>query len=268
VLGYFIILAWITKFINDIRKTSATLDRIGENHYRTKVKTRRRDEMGELVANIENMRLKIIENERMRQEIIQGVSHDLKTPIALISSYAEAYEDGMCEAGEMAQIAKKETRRLNAKVTKLLNLTRLGYIDKNPKTIKKIDMKKLIGELIDLYNFQEKIKIETDLCQCEFMGDRESWFIAIQNIFDNAMRYAKSKILISLKPDSLTIANDGKPIDDRVFPSIFEAFEKGTDGNFGIGLSIVKRTVEMFGYHIKAENIPEGVSFTIFKQEK
>lgn len=264
-LGYVIILVWISKFIDDTKKISSALKKIGENHYKTKVSTKRRDEMGELVETIEGMRHKIIENERVRQEIIQGVSHDLKTPIALISSYAEAYSDGMCKADEMADIAKKETQRLNAKVTKLLNLTRLGYIDTNLQTVKKTDMKKMIEELVALYNYQDKIKINLQLNDSSFLGDRESWFIAAQNVFDNALRYASSTITIVLFTDSLTISNDGKKIGENILPNLFEAYEKGVGGNFGIGLSIVKRTVELFGYKIEAENQENQVSFIIFK---
>ena len=264
-LGYAIVLLWVYKFIDDTRKISISLQKIGADHYRTKITTKRKDEMGALVSNIEGMRLKIIENERMRQEVIQGVSHDLKTPIALISSYAEAYQDGMCEVDELVNIAKKETKRLNAKVSKLLNLTRLGYIDTDIKTMKNTDMKKMLTELIALYNYQEKIKIKADLSPAKFLGDRESWFIAAQNILDNALRYAKSEIEIELKDKLLRISNDGKKIDQDVLPKIFQAYKKGEGGNFGIGLSIVKRTVEVFGYRVRAENGENKVNFIIYK---
>ncbi len=266
-LGYIIILIWITKFIDDTKKISFGLKKIGENHYKTRVTTKRKDEIGDLVDNIESMRQKIIENEQLRQEIIQGVSHDLKTPITLISSYAEAYEEGMCKADEMAQIAKKETKRLNAKVTKLLNLSRLGYIDTNVSTAGTTDMKSLLDELAGLYGYQNKIKISLDLLDAEFLGDRESWFICAQNILDNALRYANSEITIKLEPDKLMIANDGKKIDEKILPKIFDTYEKSADGNFGIGLSIVKRTVEIFGYEAKAENVEDGVSFSIIKKQ-
>jgi two-component system sensor histidine kinase CssS len=264
-LGYMIVLIWVYKFVDDTRKISISLQKIGADHYRSKITTKRKDEMGQLVGNIESMRLKIIENERMRQEVIQGVSHDLKTPIALISSYAEAYQDGMCEVDELVNIAKKETKRLNAKVSKLLNLTRLGYIDTDIKTMKNTDMKKMLTELISLYNYQEKIKIKANLSPAKFLGDRESWFIAAQNILDNALRYAESEIEIELKDRLLRISNDGKKIDEDVLPKIFQAYKKGEGGNFGIGLSIVKRTVEVFGYRVRAVNDENGVSFIIFK---
>ena len=154
-LGYIVIFLWITKFAGDTKRISDALKKIGDNYFKKKITTGRKDEVGELVKSIEHMRRKIVENERLRQEIIQGVSHDLKTPIALISSYAEAYEDGMCEASEMADIAKKETKRLNAKVSKLLNLTRLGYIDANLQTIGSTDMKNILEELTSMYTYQD-----------------------------------------------------------------------------------------------------------------
>lgn len=267
-LGYVIVLIWITKFADDTRKISNALKKIGKNHYKTKISTKRKDEIGELVQNIEKMRETIIDNEKSRQEVIQGVSHDLKTPIALISSYAEAYNDGMCDASEMADVVDKEAKRLNAKITKLLNLTRLGYIDTSIKTYDSTDMRKLVEELIKLYSYQDEIKFIIEANDSMFDGDYESWYIAVQNILDNAMRYAKSKIEIKLKGKSLSIYNDGNNIQDDVLENIFNAYAKGRDGKSGIGLSIVKRTVDIFGYNIKAENDDNGVTFIIYKSLK
>jgi two-component system sensor histidine kinase CssS len=131
--------------------------------------------------------------------------------------------------------------------------------------MKNTDMKKMLTELISLYNYQEKIKIKANLSPAKFLGDRESWFIAAQNILDNALRYAESEIEIELKDRLLRISNDGKKIDEDVLPKIFQAYKKGEGGNFGIGLSIVKRTVEVFGYRVRAVNDENGVSFIIFK---
>ncbi len=263
--GYIIILIWISRFAKDTKDISDALKKIGDNYYRSKITTKRRDEVGELANNIEHMRQKIVKNERLRQEIIQGVSHDLKTPIAIISNYTEAFEDGMCDAKEMTDIVKKETKRLNAKVTKLLNLTRLGYIDTNLQTVGTTEMNDVVNEIVELYSYQDKIKIVSDLQEAEFFGDRESWFIAVQNIFDNALRYAKTQIKIVLRENRLEISNDGINIPEEMLEKIFEAFEKGEGGVSGIGLSIVKRTVELFGYEAKAINYDGGVMFEILK---
>ena len=264
-IGYLIIILWITRLVGDTKKISKSLKDMGDNHYETKVKTKREDEIGELVESIELMRKMIIENEKHKQEIIQGVSHDLKTPIAIIGSYAEALEDGMCTKKEAIKIIEIQCNRLNLKVTQLLNLTRLGYININDKTVGSTNMKEMIEGVIRLYSYQTDVKIELDLAKTYFFGDKDSWMIAVQNILDNAVRYAKTNITIKLKKDMLSISNDGKHIEEDVMPNIFKTYKKGTDGQFGLGLSIVRRTVDLFGYNVNAENLEQGVSFCIMK---
>lgn len=264
VLGYMIILLWVTRLVKDTKRISGTLDKIGDNHYKTKITSKRRDEIGDLAKSIEVMRGEIISNERQKQEIIQGVSHDLKTPIAVIQSYAEALNDGMCAPKEVAAITTKECRRLNDKVAKLLHMTRLNYIEVNSATVGSTVMQKLVSEVVLNYSYQTKVSIEQDLTETTFIGDEESWRIALNNILDNAVRYAKSKIKITLKDNELAVYNNGSHISEDQLMSIFNAYEKGIDGKFGLGLSIVKRTAELFGYEVTANNFEEGVVFKIF----
>ncbi|MCK5811618.1 MAG: HAMP domain-containing histidine kinase [Clostridiales bacterium] len=264
-VGYLVILLWVFKLIKDTKKISGYLSKIGNSNYKTKIHTNRHDEIGELADSIELMRNKISKNEKQKQEIIQGVSHDLKTPIAIIQSYAEALKDGMCEAEVVADITKRECTRLNDKVTKLLYLTRLNYIDISSIKAGHTDMKKLIEDMISQYNFQTEADVLVKLDESSFFGDKESWRIVVENIIDNAIRYAKIKILITLSKDKLTIYNDGSHIDELQASSIFNAYEKSKDGKFGLGLSIVKKTIDLFGYEVKVENIDNGVVFIISK---
>lgn len=266
--GYLIIILWITRLINDTKKISNGLKNIGNNHYKRKIQTKRKDEIGELVSSIELMRKMIIENEKNKQEIIQGVSHDLKTPIAIIGSYAQALDDNMCDTKEAVDIITKQCAKLNAKVTQLLNLTRLSYIDINNKTVGYTNIKELIREISRLYSYQTDVEIELNLASAEFFGDKESWLIAVQNIMDNAIRYAKHKIVIDLAEGELSISNDGKHIDTDTLATIFSAYKKGEEGKFGLGMSIVKRTVDLFGYDVSAENLDDdGACFRITRKQ-
>ena len=97
------------------------------------------------------------------------------------------------------------------------------------------------------------------------MGYRENWHTVIDNIVDNAKRYAKTKIKIVLKPNRLRIYNDGEHIDEQFLNSIFKPYEKGSKGEFGLGMSIVKKTVDFFGYNLEVVNEEVGVSFIISK---
>ena len=87
--------------------------------------------------------------------------------------------------------------------------------------------------------------------------------VAIANIVDNSIRYAKSEIKIKLADKKLTIFNDGEPIEDKILENLFTPYQKGNKGQFGLGLSISKTTLNHFELNLRVENIPEGVIFTI-----
>jgi len=266
-LGYIIIILWVSKLIKDTKKISYFLNKMDDDRYKTKIEIKRKDEIGNLVDNIELMRKKIIKNEKQKQEIIQGVSHDLKTPIAIIQSYAEALKDDMCTKEEAINITTRECTRLNNKVTKLLHLTRLNYTDIQHNSYGNVNMRDLIEQLVKSYSYQTKAEIEVILEDVSFVGNKEAWIIVIENIMDNAIRYAKKSIEITLKQNRLTIFNDGSTIDNNRQNSIFNTFEKGKDGKFGLGLAIVKKIVERFGFSVSAINYKDGVIFEIVKSD-
>ena len=85
----------------------------------------------------------------------------------------------------------------------------------------------------------------------------------ISNILNNFMRYAKSQIKITLKNNKIILYNDGPNIDKDVLNNIFTPYEKGVRGVFGLGLSIVKKTLGLLNYDINIENVKNGVKFII-----
>jgi len=262
-LGYLVIYLWTNKLVRDTKKIAKSLHNIGENHYKTKLQTSRKDEIGDLVKSIEKMREKIIDSEKHKQEIIQGVSHDLKTPIAIIQSYAEALEDDIYSKEEVSQITLKQCNRLNDKVRKLLTLTRIGYLDMNYKNFGETDMDQLVNDITTLYKGKSSVDIINNIEPVKFIGDEDSWRIVLENLMDNAIRYAKSKIIITISNNQLSVYNDGISIPKEKIDNIFNAYEKGNGGNYGLGLSIVKRTLNLFGYNINVANVDDGVKFTI-----
>ena len=264
-IGYVIILVWSRFLIGSIKKIRRGISKMGASHYETRIALKRRDELGQLVDSVNTMSAKIAQSEKTKQEMLQGISHDLKTPVAVIRSYAEAVLDGMSDPKTAAQITVKQTKRLDEKVTNLLNLTRLDYIGTNKDTFSTQRMDIVIRDLIKAYIYQTDVQFELALEDVSFDGDAESWRIAIENILDNAIRYAKTKIVITLKQDHLGIFNDGKKIEEDYLPAIFLPYEKSRSGKFGLGLSIVYKTVSLFGYKIKVMNEKGGVSFSIYR---
>jgi len=92
---------------------------------------------------------------------------------------------------------------------------------------------------------------------------------AFDNLISNAIRYAKSKIILSCHKDTqkitISVTDDGDGIEPQAIPFIFERFYKGSNGNHGIGLSIVKSIVEQHNGSISAENKEGGGASFIIK---
>ena len=105
-------------------------------------------------------------------------------------------------------------------------------------------------------------RTDDDIC---FHGEEEPWRITVENLIDNALRYAKTHIIVELHQDELCVINDGSHIEEDRMSTLFHPYEKGTDGQFGLGLSIVYRVCVTYGYHVQAENLKDGVCFRIWR---
>ena len=265
--AFIIIGFWSNYYVSRTNRIKGHVANLQKTGYKEKYVDDGNDELAELSRSIENLRLEILNHEEIKQEILQNVSHDFKTPIAVIKSYAEAILDGMAPS-EDAQIIINHANNLHYKVTKLLQYNRLEYLE-NDKEFEEISMKDLIETVVDSYRFQIKdINFELKLDDTKFKGYSENFYTVVDNIIDNAQRYAKTTIKVTLKNGVLKIYNDGVHIDEQFLNGLFKAYEKGFDGQFGLGMSIVKKTLDFFEYELLVENLEVGVEFTIQKKKK
>ena len=96
-----------------------------------------------------------------------------------------------------------------------------------------------------------------------FVGTEDLWESVVDNILGNFIRYAKTNITVKIAKGEITFFNDGERIKEKVLDTIFLPYVKGEKGQSGLGLSIVKKTVNIFGYDITATNVENGVLFVI-----
>lgn len=266
IVSIYIIYIWSNNFVKRIRLIQSHIINLPKDKYEVAYIDDSLDEIGELSRSIEQMRLEINKNEKTKQEMLQNLSHDFKNPIAVIKSYAEAQQDGMADE-DSTKIIIAQAELLKRKVNRLLQYNSLEYLNKD-KEFEDVCMNELILEIIQNYKFQTNLNLEVDLADnIYFKGYRENLYTVVDNIVDNAKRYAKSKIKIVLRKDRLRIYNDGDHIDESFLKSGFKPYEKGSKGEFGLGLSIVKKTIDFFGLDLKVVNEIEGVSFIITKPE-
>jgi two-component system, OmpR family, sensor histidine kinase CssS len=260
-LGNLIILIWSKITVERIKRLNGEVERLISNSYQVPIEIDGNDEVTELAQTIEKMRQEIQYSEKTKQEMLQNVSHDFKTPIAVIQSYAEAIGDGVSDISE-ASVIVRQAEILNQKVRQLLELNKLEYL-KDQNEFESIKIKDLITNIVDNQKYRTNIEFILSLDDSAYFGVRENLYTAFNNIVDNALRYAKSKIVISLKNRKLTFFNDGEPISQKFIDELFKPYEKGQKGQFGLGMSIVQKTCAHFNLLLKVENIKQGVMFTI-----
>lgn len=268
VVAVLVVYLWSNALTKRIKKIQTHVMDLPKNKYETSYKDDAEDELGELSRSIDELRIEVMKSEKTKREMLQNISHDFKTPIAVIKSYAEAIEDGMADENAPGIIIN-QANSLTKKVSYLLQYNSLEYLTKD-REFEDVNMTSLVNEVVSSFKFQTEIKfellLENDII---FKGYRENWYTVVSNIFDNAIRYAKTKIKIILKKDRLRIFNDGEPIDDKFTDSKFKPYEKGSKGQFGLGMSIVKKTVDFFGMDLRVVNEETGgVSFIIEKVKK
>lgn len=262
-ISLIILLAWSRRHVSRIKKLQKHISLLPSSNYKDAYLDNGMDEIGELSMFIEKMRLEILANEKTKQEMLQNVSHDFKTPIGVIKSYAEAMEDGhMIDKGP--QVIVNQANILYNKTQQLIIYNKLEYLT-HDKPYEDINMKRLIESVINNATVQHpNINFICDLePNVYFKGYADNYIIVAENIIDNASRYAKKVIRVTLKDDYLSFFNDGEPIDQKFIESGFKAYEKGSQGKFGLGMSIVCKTLDFFGYYLSVSNLDDGVLFEI-----
>lgn len=263
-IGNTIIAMWSRQTAARIRHIQKEVGTFNKTGYENKVELEGEDELSELARSIEALRLEIRENEKTKQEMFQNVSHDLKTPISVIQSYAEALMDGTTDVGD-AKIIIKQTEKLQSKVRMLLELNKINNIEMN-HTLEEVSIKDIIMNVTQNNKHRfGRVEVITDLDNSKFIGVKEYFYTSVENLIDNAIRYAKTKIIITLKNGTLTFYNDGPAIEEKYIQDGFKPYEKGSKGQFGIGMSIVQKTFNRFGFSLSVENVDNGVKFTIKK---
>lgn len=266
-----VLILWSTLIVRKIEKIKDMVDNIDNPNYDSSISFSTDDEIKSLAKAIEDMRITLINQEKYRNRMYQNISHDFKTPLTVIKTYVEAVYDGVEDEKTALKVIDKQSKKLEQKVHSLLYLNKLDYLmeSKNIK-IEKVDMNKIINEEIEKFKFHRKninFILEKDK-KSVYYGTYEHWETVLDNILGNFMRYTKTEIKITLKQNRIVLFNDGEKIDEDFLDVIFTPYRKGIKGEYGLGLSIVKKTLNIINYDIKIKNNKKGVSFIIYKKSK
>lgn len=261
-----ILIVWSNNLVSNIIILKRKIKNIDNDKFNLKLNHPFIDEIYSLNESIESMKIYLKNNEVYKNQIIQNVSHDFKTPITVIKSYIEAAEDGIETKEKSLEIIKEQVDKLENKVHSLLYLNKLNYITDKVENLKaKTDVAIVINSSVNKFKLiRPDINYKLDISNNQiYQGTYDMWEAIIDNLLNNFMRYAKKEIKITAKNQKIILYNDGENIDESILNNIFTPYEKGLNGMFGLGLSIVKKTLRLLNYDITVTNIKNGVKFII-----
>lgn len=218
--------------------------------------------------------------ENMRSEFLGNVSHELKTPIALIQGYAEGLKEGVNDDPESrefyCEVIMDEAGKMNQMVKNLLALNQLEFGEDDVQ-FDRFDITSLIfGVLQSLDILIEQKEAQIIFCHKDpiyVWADEFKVEQVVRNYINNALNHVDGEKVIEIKITQendvakITVFNTGTPIPEEDLPHIWEKFYKVDKartreyGGNGIGLSIVKAIMESFGKGYGAINHSNGVEF-------
>lgn len=234
-------------------------------------------------ANIELQRDVERKNQldEMRSDFISNVSHELKTPIALIQGYAEGLKEGVTDDPESmsyyCDVIIDESAKMNAMVKKLLTLNQIEFGNEE-LVMERFDLVTMIKSCIaanELRASQKGIKITFE-CEKEVMdvwSDEYKVEEVVTNYLTNAINHCEGEKVIHVKAFYMqdivrvSVYNTGKHIPESDIDKIWTKFYKVDKartreyGGNGIGLSIVKAIMDSYGKACGVENVSNGVCF-------
>ena len=289
-----------TRPIEDMAKAANQMSHLD---FDVKVPTGSDDELGRLGASINELSSKLeftiselktannelqkdieqkVQIDEMRKEFLSHVSHELKTPIALIQGYAEGLQEGMGEDKESrdyyCDVIVDEANKMNNMVKRLLTLNQIEF-GEDELVMERFDINELVKSVAaanELRASQKELTIQTFMSEEPLYVWADEYKVeeVITNYISNAINHCCNENIIKVNVEQIdkdnvrvTVYNSGKNIPEEDIEHIWEKFYKVDKartreyGGNGIGLSIVKAIVESMGKQCGVRNVSDGVEF-------
>ena len=295
IIAAFVVSTYITR---PIKQLSNIAEKMSEMDFNARYEGSDKGEIGLLGKSMNNMSEKLEQNiaelkkanlelkkdidkkeklEIMRTDFLSNVSHELKTPIALIQGYAEGLKEGITDDPESMEfycdVIMDEANKMNTMVKRLLTLNQIEFGNDEPE-MERFDINELIASVADA----NAIRAGQKNMSIVFDNRNEHNFVwadeykteeVLTNYISNALNHCDGKRAIEVRTEksenggtiTVTVYNSGKNIADEDLERIWEKFYK-TDkartreyGGNGIGLSIVKAIMDSMGQEYGVRNV-------------
>lgn len=209
--------------------------------------------------------------QQRKQELIAGMSHDLKSPLTTIRAYTEALLEGVAPDEPTRQrylqtIYARETD-LEALVNRLFELAKLGASE-YPMHLKALPLQETLHHILNACD-HEGMSVDCDaVIDCTVLADRELLQRVLNNLMDNSRKYGANALSFGSACEENTVTlwmeDNGPGVPEEQLPCLFEPFYRGDaartkpGAGSGLGLAVVKKSMQQMGGNVWAENAPGG----------
>lgn len=224
-----------------------------------------------LAADLETMRRTIEKDQEIRQNALQYISHEMKTPIMVIEGYTASAVDEIYPKGDLNSSLRTiltQTERLKQRVQDLLTIVHLDATNDpgEPEDVPLLPCIQRVLKLLEQSLSGRSIHVDVD-DRLIIRGCREHSKILIENMISNQAKYAERQIAIRQEETTdawlLKFSNDGAPIPEEIRENLFKPFVKGSQEGSGLGLAICQGIMKRMGGSIALEDTEEGVCFVL-----
>ncbi len=300
IIAAFVLSSYISR---PIKQLSNIAERMSELDFDIKYDGKDKGEIGLLGKSMNNMSQKLEENisqlktanlelqrdidkkeklEKMRTDFLSNVSHELKTPIALIQGYAEGLKEGITDDPESmdfyCSVIMDEAAKMNNMVKRLLTLNQIEF-GEDELVMERFDINELVKSVVnanELRATQKNLSITYDILDTPLYVWADEYKVeeVVTNYLSNAINHCCNENIIKIKVGQIdkdnvrvSVFNTGNNIPEADIEHIWEKFYKVDKartreyGGNGIGLSIVKAIVESMGKTCGVNNLSDGVEF-------
>lgn len=236
------------------------------------------DEYDLIFENINLMARELKKNELLKTDFISNVSHEIKTPLAVLQNYAKALNSSKLTEDKRKEYLNGiiiQTQKLSGLISNILKLNKLENQELVPE-FKEFDLSELVR--VCALNFEsllekKNLELECDIDEVKIVNSESLLEIVLNNLISNAIKFTdEGKISISLKQDktyaTIKIADTGCGISKEVGKHIFDKFYQAdtshsSEGN-GLGLALVKKVIDVIGGEIFVESkVGVGTTFIV-----
>ena len=267
--------ALASRIVKPILKVNKAVEHITAGEYQHRIDTRSRDEIGDLSRNINRMALTLEKNLNTRQQWTAEISHELRTPVAVLQGELEAIQDGVNPLDEEAIASlHAESVRLSCLINDLheLSLSDLGALNYHMETV---DIAELLRQrLSESTSLTAKRGLSVSL-QCTdsplmVRGDTQRLVQLVDNLLQNSLRYTDEggelDIKLSLESDFVVLdwADSHPGVSDEQLPRLFDSLYRTDEsrdrstGGSGLGLAIVAKIVDAHEGQVTAYHSASG----------